>query len=521
MRFRFTGKGAVRTAGCILFCLIVCATAFLNRTLITEPAADFLRGTGFQKTKKTLEENLLGDRFRGRDELLSLNGGFAGLEGRSLYNQVQRMTNGMLISPTSSMKDTTDFVHSMDAFHRFLQARGIPFLFVLAPYKEPTSETLLPAGVTDLTNEITDRTLEMLAERDVPYLDLRESMSRTKEQVEQYFYRTDHHWNADGSFFAYQQIMAAIQSLFPDTKMTYADAARWEKFVLPHWWLGAQGKRVGPFFAGTEDLDYYLPLFETKMSRYSMGVWAFKGTFRETNIREWYLEYSDYMKLNHYFRYLGGGYPLTVHRNAEAENRLKILIIGDSYKHPVEAFLSTEFTSVEVLDPRQYGKMKESDYVRLNPPDMVLMLNFPGTLWDQGFSNLGSGGPDPVAVRESYWEKLSVPAVDYTSNCEALPEALEGGKSYILTLDGVRVDEGYPAGANVILCDSQDTEIDQTIFDIDYGDAFEYRWGFQIPESDDKDAAYHLDFYAGINGDTANVGVTYQGIRLQECVLPE
>ena len=520
MRFRFTGKQAVRVAGCILFCLIICAMAFLNRTLIMEPAVDLLHGSGFQKAKKTVQDNLLGERLRGRDELLSLNGGYAGLQGRSLYNQVQRMTNGMLISPTSSMMDTTDFVNSLDRFHRFLQARGIPFLFVLAPYKEPTSETLLPTGVTDMTNAIADRTLGMLAERNVPYLDLRETMSRTKEQVEKYFYRTDHHWNADGSFFAYQQIMEAIQSLFPDTKMTYADSSLWEEFILPNWWLGAQGKRVGPYFAGTEDLDYYLPAFETHMTRYSIGVWAVKGTFRDANIREWYLEYSDYMKLNHYFRYLGGGYPLTLHRNAKAENQLNLLMIGDSFKHPVEAFLSTEFTSLDVLDPRQYGKMKESDYVRLNPPDMVIVLNFPGTLWDDGFSNLGSGGSDPVIDEESQWNELSIRPIDLTTNYEVLPVELKSGKSYILTVDQIRVDEGYPAGANVILCDNWNYEVDQTIFDIDYGNQFGFRWGFRIPESDDSEATYHLRFYAGISEGTANVGLTYQGIQLQECMMP-
>ena len=174
MRFRFTGKQAVRAGGCVLFCLIVCAVTFLNRTLILEPAADFLRGSGFEEAKNTLEKNLLGERLRGRDELLSLNGGYAGLQGRTQYNSVQRMTNGMLASPTETLEDTESFVNSLDRFYRFLEGRGIPFLFVLAPYKQPTEESLLPPGVTDRTNEIADRTLEMLSERNVPFLDLRE-----------------------------------------------------------------------------------------------------------------------------------------------------------------------------------------------------------------------------------------------------------------------------------------------------------------------------------------------------------
>ena len=518
MRFRFTGKQAVRAGGCVLFCLIVCAVTFLNRTLILEPAADFLRGSSFEEAKNTLEKNLLGERLRGRDELLSLNGGYAGLQGRTLYNNVQRMTNGMLASPTETLEDTESFVNSLDRFYRFLEGRGIPFLFVLAPYKQPTEESLLPPGVTDRTNEIADRTLEMLSERNVPFLDLRESMSRTAEQVEKFFYRTDHHWNAEGSFLAFQQIMEAVRAWFPDTKTTWADASRWEKYVLPRWWLGSQGKRVGPLYAGVEDLDWYLPAFETEMTRYSPGIWAFKGTFRETNIRDWYLEYSDYMKLNHYFRYLGGGYALTYHRNTGAENRRKLLMIGDSFKHPVEAFLSTEFTAVDVLDPRQYGMMSEADYVRLNPPDMVLVMNFPGTLWDQGFSNLGAGGGDPVIVGESFREELKVPAGD--SGYQTLPIRLEAGKSYILTLEGIQAEGGTPVGANVMLCDG-DNVADQTIFDLDYGREFGFSWGFRVPGDGGEGAAYELRFYPGIAGDEAGTDLIYPGIRIQEVLLPK
>ena len=203
MHLGINGKRAVRMAGCALFCLMVLVLAFWNRKLILEPVTEFLRGNyGFEDMKKEVQENYLDDRFRGKNELITLNGGYARLQGRTRYNGVQLMKNGMITSWTSKMMDTSDFAESISGFSRYLDGLGIPFLFVMEPFKIPTEENLLPAGVTDRTNEIADQALAQLKEKEVPVLDLREDMSRTGEMVRQYFYRTDHHWNVEGSFFS-------------------------------------------------------------------------------------------------------------------------------------------------------------------------------------------------------------------------------------------------------------------------------------------------------------------------------
>ena len=102
MRFRITGKQAVQVTGCAFFCLIVCGMAFLNRMLLLEPMTDLLhRSSNFEEMKEAVHQNYLSDRLRGKDELLTLNGGYARLQGRTRYNDVQRMTTGM--PPSSSM----------------------------------------------------------------------------------------------------------------------------------------------------------------------------------------------------------------------------------------------------------------------------------------------------------------------------------------------------------------------------------------------------------------------------------
>ena len=518
MRFRITWKQMVQVVACVILCLIVCGMAFANRTLVMEPAIEFLFGrSSFEKMTDIIQRNYLSDRLRWKDELLSLNGGYARLQGRTRYNEVQLMTNGMLTSIIDDMTDTTKFADNLSRFYHFLERKGIPFLFVMAPYKGPMEESYLPEGVTDMTNAIGEQAVLKLIERNVPVLDLRKDMSQNYGQIEKYFYRTDHHWNAEGAFFAYQRIMDAVQERFPGTKMSYTDSALWEKYVIPNWWLGSHGRRVGSLFAGVEDLDYILPAFETEMSRYSPGSYAYKGDFRRANIREWYIENSNYMRMDSYFRYLGGGYSLTYHRNQRAENRKRILLIGDSFEHPVECFLSTEFTSIDVLNPREYGKMSEADYVTLNPPDMVIMLNYPGTVANGYFSDFGEGKNLEI-VGETLWDEIAVSAASEDMDYEVLPIHLESGKSYQLNLEKIQIEKGAPEGASVLLYDGGKV-LDLTIFDIEYGNESGFHWGFQIPEEQGDEGKYELRLYAGITGGTEGVELVYQGIRLRECLL--
>ncbi|MBP3721371.1 MAG: hypothetical protein J6J41_08550 [Clostridia bacterium] len=520
MHFRINGKRAVRMAGCALFCLIVCVEAFWNRTLILGPVSEWLRGHyGFEDMKREVQENYLDDRFRGKNDLITLNGGFARLQERTHYNSVQLMKNGMLTSLNPEAADTADFAESLSRFSRYLDGLGIPFLFVMEPFKIPTEENLLPAGVTDKANETADQALAQLRERNVPVLDLREEMSRTEEMIRKNFYRTDHHWNAEGSFFAYQKIMEAIQKQFPDTKMSYTDRSLWEKTVVPHFWLGSDGRRVGPLYAGTDDLDYYLPAFETEMSRYSIGVWVCRGDFREANMREWLLEKSDYFNMDTYSRYLGGGYPLTLHRNAGAENPRKILILRDSFVLPVECFLSTELAAVDSLDPRRYEEMTETDYIAMNPPDMVLFMIYPEILTSQYFPYyFPEEGKSLEILGESEFGDVSVTGTSGNSDYQILPARLESGKSYVLTMEHIRAESGEPDGANIRLYHGENLE-DETVLDIDYGNRYEHRWGFRIPDGAEDGEGYELRLYAGVDGATENVRLDYQGIRLREGVL--
>lgn len=108
-----------------------------------------------------------------------------------------------------TLQDTTDW----------MRARGIAYLFVIAPDKHQVYPEHMPATIRRSGNWRTDQLVSYLAEHStVPVLDLRPALRRAKADGRIY-HRTDTHWNDLGAYVAYAQIVSAladsIQTLGP------------------------------------------------------------------------------------------------------------------------------------------------------------------------------------------------------------------------------------------------------------------------------------------------------------------
>ena len=223
--------------------------------------------------------------------------------------------------------------------------------------------------------------LARLTAAGVETADFRQFLAQTPQQIEKYFFRTDHHWNFTGAFEAYRELTEELERRFPDCGIdpALADMANWEAHTLKNWMLGSQGKRTGLYFGGTDDITYYTPRFETEMSciipEYSGGSASYEGSFEQTVIRSEYLdERPDWFTSSPYDMYIGGEYALVQHRNPDAPGDLKICIIKDSFTLPVQAFLSTQFRYIDVLDPRRMDDFTAAEYIQETEPDIVIVM---------------------------------------------------------------------------------------------------------------------------------------------------
>ena len=147
----------------------------------------------------------------------------------------------------------------------------------------------------------------------------------------------------------------------------------------PSCFLGSLGRRTGSLFSGLDDLIVLRPRFGTRMSIRvpSKGV-DLTGTFEETNMRradEALSSSSSFVMDAYSALYVGGIYPQTVHENPGAPLGVRVLLIGDSFVRPVEAFLSVAVRRLDVIDLRRTKRdFRLTKYVRRMKPDIVVQM---------------------------------------------------------------------------------------------------------------------------------------------------
>ena len=101
----------------------------------------------------------------------------------------------------------------------WLGARGIRYLFVLAPNPHTIYPEFLPENLVKIREETR---LDQIAgyltrETDLDILDLRPAL-RAAKLGGRLYHRTDTHWNQRGAFVAYREIARRLQSWFPSLR---------------------------------------------------------------------------------------------------------------------------------------------------------------------------------------------------------------------------------------------------------------------------------------------------------------
>lgn len=434
---------------------------------------------------------------------INLNGLFARATGRTVYNDVVTLKNGMLALASDKELDTESLAEPISAFNKYLNEKDIKFLYVQAPYKMDLKNELLPTGVEDYSNINADKMVDFLNEDNVNVLDLRTFISSDAGSVEKYYYYTDHHWNSDGAFLAFQKISEEIFKIFEETEnySEFLDKNNWNKEIYENIFLGSLGKRVGQFFAGVDDVVTYKPSLKTDMSLYNNKYLQYKtGDFEAVNIRKEHLE-KDYFEKDPYSVYIGGGYPIIKHTNPNASSGLKLLIIKDSYTLPVQAFLSTVFSRIDVIDPRLITAYSISEYVECYKPDIVIQMINPSVFTHNEYFEFGieecerfaSLEPEVVLKQREYEVEAAGKTTYSVFASELSPET-----KYTFRFKDVGFISSEEKRMTVALYNAETKEIiDSHIFDLELADniADSKEWTFITPDIGGDDI--RLLVYAG------------------------
>lgn len=405
MKFKFSKNAVIAVLFLYLIFIMLggtCYGAYLHKGRYISIYSGYLsEGTSFNAIIKamvlTTYDSLsnVNDMIFARNTFINLYGLTQRVVGSRCINEqsgevskVVKLDDGSVTLVMDKENDLPQKVAKISALNEKLKSDGIEMLYIQLPFKINKQSKDLPVGVYDYSNENADAVIQLLKNGGVDTYDLREEVLNEKLDYSSLFFRTDHHWLPETGLWAAKKIAGKLNSGFGFTiDMSLLEKSNFTETTYKKQFLGSMGKRMGVYYAGTDDFSLILPRFETDMScfyhRRNGTIFGKSGSFEDTWIFTENLK-KDYFNINSYATYSGGDYSLLEFRNNRIAGK-KILMLRDSFSCVLVPFFSLAAGGeLHAIDPRYY-KGSITDYVEKFKPDLVLMLYNPGVLKEMSF----------------------------------------------------------------------------------------------------------------------------------------
>lgn len=479
---------------------------------------------GFTTLSESFEE-VLQNNFFDKNNYIDLNGLTTKILGINSLNERQLLANGHL-TDFGNASDTTKYSDSVIELNEFLSDRDIDFVYLLAPSKRAFYGAEFAPGYSSTAWQNIDSMIDALDEAGVNTIDMDAWFEENGWDMDDVYFKTDHHWLPQAGLAAAGVTMELLSDEgIAEYQEDLLDPDSYTITTLEDWFLGSHGKRVGIYYAGVDDIDVYIPNFETDYaySGLSSGTTNWKYTDSPLNLS--YTENKNYYGSDPHCIYLYGDNPLQLVTNSEAVNDKRVLITGDSFRRTWEYFLTTQFTEVYSVDLRHYTDGTFAEFVEEIQPDIVIMCTN-STNSDQlyGFgveeymTALEATSEDDIADVISLGDVFIEAQEENSSNFIVLYADLEPNQSYTLTLDSTDYVGGEELYVQMTLQNlSTNKAIYNRYFDVNSDET--QKWIFTTP--DDVSGVYVIYLYAGTKGHTKGVSVEVTGIELRKGIYEE
>lgn len=234
---------------------------------------------------------------------------------------------------------------------------GGRFLVVGAPRQNSALRSKYPYGLSDNGANLDLAETEFfaaLAERGIESINMRPIFEQNGG-AEQYYYKTDHHYNLRGAYLTYKTACEAlgISCIAPES-FTYEPVSKL-------FW-GTRSRALYDLSPITDSFEIWRP-----NEPFEFELWL-DGRHTSSELFRWgendvHIAYSAYM---------GGDWGETVLKT-DRVGLPKILILGDSFTNAAETFFAATCSELRSLDLR-YGDVCVSEYISEFKPDVVIMI---------------------------------------------------------------------------------------------------------------------------------------------------
>lgn len=320
-----------------------------------------------------LEADISGTFFR-KTSFVDLNGAVRNIFCQQEMNGVVKLNNGYLTEPVERCPDEYIrlYAYRTAGMNEYLKKRGTALVYASPPGTVGRSDPALPAGIEDFTNDNIDRMLSALQEAGVDTIDFRETIAADGLDHYSMMYKTDHHWSTEAGFHAFQKLERyIIEKTGCETDPRVSDLSNYTITKFEKWHLGSRGQRTGIYFAGIDDFVLIDPDFDVPV----IDNDGQSGTIHDYFFITEFLEERDLTSRYTYDAVMGGAAYLGHYINPAAKNKVKILMISDSFAKAVNPYLIMDFAEVWTISDGYVGSVTPA-FIEEYDPDVVIMLYY-------------------------------------------------------------------------------------------------------------------------------------------------
>lgn len=339
------------------------ATTIRNNTLTSDP-----------QQRKSLEmlENDFTDELWKKRQYIDISGYLTKLfDIQSYYSDMgMYITDDKYIVSASPYTTGQYEYEQIIDFYNFLQQNGINMLYVNEPTKYTDDNMFVEQfGIETYSNRNMDCFLSRIRDVGIPTIDLRDNIEQDGLNVEDLFYRTDHHWTTEAGLWASKYMAEGLNEYCGySIDLTKYNHENYQYNSWKQCWLGEQGRKVASTYVGLDDYTELKPLFSTNYT-FKGDEGYYQGTFDS------FIDESVYNTSNDVYKNERWHYSYSqidcINNNVDYG---KVLLLGDSYDQVTEPFLSLGVHELDSLILRGTDdQFSIRDYVIDNQYDTVII----------------------------------------------------------------------------------------------------------------------------------------------------
>ena len=235
-------------------------------------------------------------------------------ENNTVYNlpAIPSFQNKKVLSEAQHLQ----IISNLQKVQAYCDENNIKFYLMFPPDKHRIYAQFMPNGILRHKNLSPKKQLTSLLPENIRLIPLEQNMiDEAKKNLYLTYYKEESHWNENGAFFAYQQLMKEIKKDFPEVNILFK-----EDFVIKKEkvWNVYNVSNKPNFFNGNQ----YQPKYGLKPNLYDHFIYK-----KQNDIKvDW-----------------RGNFRSSVNKSG---NPLSVYIVGDSFACYIHPFLSATFRRV-------------------------------------------------------------------------------------------------------------------------------------------------------------------------------